>query len=43
MLQAADPVYRLVAGDGLGAKEKLEIGKWAARLDYPDLRLRPKP
>src|ERR1017187_9792326 len=26
MLRAADPVYRLVAGDGLGAQEKPEIG-----------------
>jgi hypothetical protein len=33
--QAADPVYRLVAGVGLGTREKPEIGKLlASRLGY---------
>ncbi len=35
MLQAADPVYRLVAGDGVGAKEVPETGKLLdSRLGY---------
>ncbi len=35
MLRAADPVYRLVAGDGLGAAEMPEIGKLLpSRLGY---------
>jgi dienelactone hydrolase len=35
MLQAADPVYRLVAGDGLGAQGKPEIGRLLpGRLGY---------
>ena len=35
MLRAANPVYRLVAGDGLGAAEMPEVGKLlASRLGY---------
>ena len=35
MLQAADPVYRLIAGDGLGATEMPETGKLLdSRLGY---------
>ena len=35
MLRAADPVYRLVAGDGLGAQERPEIGRLLpSRLGY---------
>ncbi len=35
MLRAADPVYRLIAGDGLGAAEMPEIGKLLdSRLGY---------
>jgi len=35
MLRAADPVYRLVAGDGLGATEMPELGKLLpSRLGY---------
>ena len=35
MLRAADPVYRLIAGDGLGAKEMPEVGKLlSSRLGY---------
>jgi len=34
-LQAADPVYRLVVGNGLGAQEKPAVGKLlASRLGY---------
>jgi hypothetical protein len=35
MLRAADPVYRLVAGDGLGAEKMPEVGKLlSSRLGY---------
>jgi hypothetical protein len=35
MLRAADPVYRLVAGDGLGAQERPAVGKLlGSRLGY---------
>jgi pimeloyl-ACP methyl ester carboxylesterase len=35
MLRAADPVYRLVAGDGLGAQQMPEVGKLLpSRLGY---------
>ena len=35
MLRAADPVYRLLAGDGLGTKQKPEAGKLVpSRLGY---------
>jgi hypothetical protein len=35
MLRAADPVYRLVAGDGLGAQERPAVGKLLpSRLGY---------
>ena len=35
MLRAADPVYRLIAGDGLGAAEMPEVGKLLdSRLGY---------
>jgi hypothetical protein len=35
MLRAADPVYRLLAGDGLGAQQQPEVGKLlSSRLGY---------